>query len=125
MSVKMDVVSRIRAALAGIRMAPRDERELQDAIARRLEAEGLTFEREVETGAGPVDFVVELTIAVEVKIAGGGIAIARQITRYMQSEQLTEAVLVTLRATPLPIDRVATDRGWKPIHVIELWRQCL
>ena len=85
----------IASSLRGLRYAPTGEKELQDWIDGAFTRVGFLFEREVETGAGPVDFVIG-TIAIEVKIKGSPVAITRQLLRYLQTGRKFTAPLVSL-----------------------------
>ncbi len=113
----------IATALQDLRHAPTDEKVLQAWIDAAFTRAGLLFEREVETGTGPVDFVLG-TIAIEVKIKGSPVAITRQLLRYLQTGRFTEAILITTRALSLPAT-LATERGTFPLTVLPLWKQFL
>ncbi|QDT39747.1 hypothetical protein [Stratiformator vulcanicus] len=74
------------------------EREMQDDIERLLRSLLITFERESETGVGPIDFRVG-RIGIECKVAGGPAAVLRQLMRYADVTDLGAIVLVTSRHT--------------------------
>ncbi|HSI86845.1 MAG: hypothetical protein ACAI35_04340 [Candidatus Methylacidiphilales bacterium] len=112
---------RIYKALSAITMQPRSELELHETISKLLTAQGIVHRREVKTNRGTVDFVIG-DIAMEIKIKGGSIDIARQLIRYLQDPQFTSLILVTTKAIKLPITEVETPEGNKPVFVIELWR---
>ncbi len=108
-------------ALSGIRRAPSQEKELHALMGQAFDRAGILFEREVATRSGPVDFVVAGTWALEVKIKGSGLTVARQITRYLEDERFAVGVIVTTKAMVVP---VSMAHG-KPVHVIGLWKNFL
>lgn len=118
------VRAEVMCALVGIHRAPANEKELQQEMARLFEKAGMAFAREVPTGFGPVDFVIN-RVAVEVKVDGSAVRIFRQLARYLRSEVLLGAVLVTTKPVTLPAPHVETVQGNKPIEVVPLWRQFL
>ena len=76
----------------------RAELELQDGIEQVLTAEGIEFEREVSLAKGDkVDFLIEGSIGLEVKVAGGLSGVTRQLHRYAQSDRIASLLLVTTR----------------------------
>lgn len=82
----------IAALLRSKRFVFDDELELQDRIEDVL---GDAARREVTLSAGGrIDFMVG-SIGIEVKIAGSGLSVARQLQGYAQSSELTELILVT------------------------------
>lgn len=99
------------------------EDELQRQIARALEQEGVTFQREYDLGApGRIDFYLpQWNTGLEVKIGGSAAAVLRQLHRY-SSAALDALVLVTRRARQgcLP-DAI----GAMPLHVLVLWEGAL
>lgn len=117
------MTERIQRALQGITRAPASEIELHGQIAACLDAAGIPYEREVSTATGPVDFVVDETIALEVKVKGSAISVSRQVIRYLQDDRFSGAVVVTTKPLAMPLESVPVESGgWKQIHVIELWR---
>lgn len=75
------------------------ELALQDAVGVALAAARIRFQREVALSASSrPDFLVEDSIAVEVKVDGAARTVLRQLTRYLLHESITSAVLVTTRA---------------------------
>lgn len=109
-------VKMVRAALRDLQLAPSSERQLQDAIEERFRRRGLLFEREFETGAGPVDFCVN-GFGVEVKIKGARAALIRQIDRYLGEDSLRGVVVVTTKST---LTRMPVDLRGKPVFVLHL-----
>ena len=110
-------------ALESLRSAPTSEKELQSWMDGAFSRAGILFDREVETGAGPVDFVIG-TIAVEVKTKGSPVVITRQLLRYLRTGRFTEIILVTTKAINLP-PTLETASGAIPVTVVPLWKQFL
>jgi hypothetical protein len=93
------------------------EYDLQAGIAAALEGEGLNVHREVRLGASDrIDVLVD-RVGIEVKVAGSTEAAVRQCTRYLQSDQLDDVILVTSRAR----HQVELDPAL-PIHVHQVLR---
>jgi hypothetical protein len=91
-------MERLIAALRANRYRYANEKELQDGIEQVLERNGVPFKREVRISAGDVvDFLVEGSIALEVKIDGGLSKVTRQLHRYAQQDRVREVLLVTTR----------------------------
>jgi hypothetical protein len=67
------------------------ERELQDAVAAALPDAG----REVELGAGRIDFLTGDGVGIEVKIAGAPPVVLRQLLGYAEDERVRGLLLVT------------------------------
>lgn len=94
------------------------ELELHEAIAEVLRKAGLTFEREVRLSPGSrPDFMVG-PLALEAKVASYTGPVLRQVTRYLQHQQVAGVVLVTTcrrhRLPPTVLGkpaRVALARG--------------
>jgi hypothetical protein len=94
------------------------ERELQDGIARALDAGGFVWHREVRLSAiDVVDFLVD-TVAVEVKVSGSPIEIARQLSRYADSPGVAELLLVTRKSQHAL--RLPDSLAGKPLVVLSL-----
>lgn len=116
----------IKEALASLKRAPRDERQLQEWMAEAFDRAGIGFHAEVPTGAGPVDFVVENVVAVEVKVAGSARQVFRQVQRYLEHlPSLREAVIVATKPMILPAEFVETSHGKRPLAIVALWRNYL
>lgn len=92
------------------------EDELQEGIAAALISGGFEVEREVRLGARERIDVLVGTVGIEVKIAGDGRAVERQLARYAEHACIDELVLVTSRARHRPPDEI----GGKPVHVVSL-----
>lgn len=93
-----------------------DEKQTQVHIAKVLDAGGVAFEREVRlSDRDIVDFMVDGSVAVEVKIKGQRKAIYRQLERYAAHNQVKAVVLVTSVAMTLP-----PEIGGKPATVASL-----
>lgn len=76
------------------------EDHLQAGISTVLTRLGVRHRREACLGpAGRVDFLTDLGLAIEVKIEGSQMAVARQIMRYAERDEVRALLLVTTRAT--------------------------
>lgn len=116
----MSALEDIRRSLGRRRFPLANEFDLQDAIARALEADEIAFERERRLSSKDiVDFFV-CGIAIEVKIKGGKLAIYRQVERYAAHEEVERILLVTSIAMSLPADINGT-----PASVLNLARAWL
>lgn len=76
------------------------EAELQTAIAEMLETEGIAFERERSfSPRDRIDFMLTPTpaLGIEVKVAGSGCDVSRQLWRYAGNEEVESLLLVTTR----------------------------
>lgn len=94
------VAKHIDRILGGHRFRCVNEAELQDAMAKALSRAGLPFERErILEGAGRVDFFLPgpPRIALEVKVDGAWMAVARQVARYAASPDVDEVILASTR----------------------------
>lgn len=121
------MIDAIERALEGRTRSFRDEIALHGEIAAALRAAGIGFEQEVTVpGVGRVDFVIEETIATEVKAQGCGLGPVRQLFRYLEDRRFTMGLLLTCRATPLPVRHFErSDGSTVPVYKIELWRNAL
>lgn len=110
-----DTVTRIIELCRTLRCQTAVEKALQDALEPLLMANFSIVEREVRLGPGDVvDFLVEGSVAVEVKVDGSPMAVTRQLHRYAEHDQVRELVLVTTRAKHRSV--TPTLRG-KPVAV--------
>jgi len=112
-------IEALKVAFRSIVRAPVNEVDLHETLSLCLDRAGILHEREVETATGPVDFVIEGVCAMEVKVAGSGLVVARQLARYLNDERYACGVIVTTKAMQVPVEKI----NGKPIQVIELWRQ--
>lgn len=117
------MIDRIRSALGARRFAVGTEEELQEAIARVLDAEGIPYVREHRLSerdrldfAFPGDDGNKL-VALEVKVDGSLADLRRQLHRYAGDERIDELAVVVNRSRLL--DLPSKLRG-KPVHVISL-----
>ena len=97
-------ISRVAAAIGAVRMpAQPEEYDIHAAIARALEAAGLAYEHEYRLGPRRrIDFRVG-RIGIEVKKGRPASSeLARQLRRYLESDDLDAVIVVTQRATALP-----------------------
>ena len=113
-----DLAEQLRATLTKRRLPAATELALQDAIALAFTAAGIAFDREVHLSAEDrIDFLVEGTVGLEVKISGGLSEVTRQLHRYAQHERIGSLVLVTTRMRHLALMR---EFNAKRIHVLHL-----
>lgn len=116
----MNLSARIIELLTTHRLPLADERLLQQAIGDVFEVGALDFEREVRLAPGDIiDFMVEGSVAVEVKIKGSRRAIYRQLERYCGHDAVASIVLATNVPMALPLEIngkptaiAALGRGW-------------
>lgn len=115
------MIEAIRSALTGLKVMPDNEKRLQEWIAERLTACGISFKREVRCGKGLVDFVVG-RMAVEVKTAGSELMVVRQLLGYLEDRRFTCGLIISTK----PMRAIGNlTKLKKPIHKIELWSQFL
>jgi hypothetical protein len=101
--------------LAAHRFRYADENQLQEGIAAALATAGFAAEREVRLNARDrIDLLVG-RVGVEVKIAGSGEALLRQVRRYTESDLVDGIVVVTAKVRHL---RLPTVLNGKPIEVL-------
>lgn len=87
-------------ALRSVRFRYSSEEDLQLGIDRLFRERGIVYEREVRLDSHcRIDFMVEGSIGIEVKIDGSAEELGRQILRYLQHDRVSEIVVVTTRAT--------------------------
>ena len=90
----------VRSLLRASTFAYRSEAELQAGISQALTQAGIEHRREVDLGpAGRVDLLTAGGLAIEAKIDGSPAAIARQVIRYAQRDEVRALLVVTTRAT--------------------------
>jgi len=93
----------------------RQEHDIQNGIEQVLIEHGLTYRREVALSPGSrPDFLIE-GVAVEVKVAGPVLAVARQLQRYAQEPAVVSILLVSTRNQHAGLDR--TELAGKPVRV--------
>lgn len=111
MSERLD---KVIAALRSYKFRFRNEAELQNGIARVLEQEGISFERERPLGRDRVDFFAA-GIAIEIKIDSSLAEVTRQLHRYSQHPDVLEVLLVTCRMLH---DRMPDKMSDKDVKVV-------
>lgn len=110
-------------ALRGFRYLYSNERELQLGVARALKAKGIPFVREKDLGraGGTIDFMVG-RVGIEVKIKGSPSAVARQLMRYCECDEVEEIILFTGAAR---LGALPTALRGKRLLVVTLWASML
>jgi hypothetical protein len=93
----------LRDLLAGHQFACRTESQLQAAIEKCLQQNGIAYKREFRlTEKDRPDFMVG-KVAIEIKIDGSCSEVTRQIHRYSQHPDVEEILLITTCAKHLRI----------------------
>lgn len=111
-----DVVERIRALCQNLRTQTSTEKVLQDALEPLLQKTFSSVIREARLDeTDVVDFLIEGTVALEVKVDGSPMAVTRQMMRYLDHDGVKRLVLVTTRRKHV-VDVPGTLRG-KPVDV--------
>jgi hypothetical protein len=101
------------------RYAAGDEASFQRGIEIALDATLFAFEREVVLGPrARIDFLVDGSIGIEIKIDGATASVSRQLARYARHSRICGLILVTTRTKHLELDGIAI--GEKPVRV--LWQ---
>ena len=112
-------IDRVIAALSAVRVpAQPEEYDIHAAVARALTEAGLEYEHEYRLGPRRrIDFKVG-RIGIEVKKGRPASSeLAKQLRRYLASDELDAMVVVTQRVTHVP----ASISG-KPVRLISLNR---
>ncbi len=112
-------LARVEAALASVRMpAQPEEYDIHAAVAAALAEAGLEYEHEYLLGPRcRIDFRVG-RVGIEVKKGRPATSdLTRQLRRYLESDALDGAVVVTQRVTALP-DIICG----KPVRLVSLNR---
>ncbi len=98
-----------------------DEATLQHDIAAHLAAHEVAFEKEARLSPGErIDFLVQETIGIEVKIKESTRRIYRQLERYAKIERVESLILVSCTAMGLP-----PSIGGKPVYIVNVGRTFL
>lgn len=96
-----------------------DEAELQECISEALFKAKVEHEREARLNERDrIDFLTAAGVGVEVKTKGSVTTIARQLSRYTESDKVTALMLVTTRATHRA--RLPDELHGKPLFVLTL-----
>jgi len=96
-----------------------DEEELQCCISEALFKYGVEHQREVRLNdRDRIDFLTTAGVGIEVKTKGSPTQIARQLSRYTESEQVKELLLITTKATHRA--RLPDELHGKPLYVLTL-----
>ena len=114
-------MTRIIAALSSVRMpAQPEERDIHAAVAEALAGAGLEYAHEYRLGPrNRIDFLVG-RVGIEVKKGRPAASrLVAQLRRYLESDALDGAIVVTQRATALPdticgkpVCQVSLNRLW-------------
>ena len=113
------IIDRVAAALSAVRMpAQPEDYDIHGAIAEALAAAGLEYEHEYRLGPRRrIDFRVG-RIGIEVKKGRpASSALAAQLRKYLESDELDAVIVVTQRVT-----RVPNAIDGKPVRLLSLNR---
>lgn len=111
-------------ALSGHRFRFSTERDLQDGVAKVLDAAGIVFKKEHRLDdKGIIDFwIPEGRVGIECKIKGTLPDVTRQLFRYSESDQVDVLVLVTSRSK---LGELPEEMNGVGIWVKPLWKTFL
>lgn len=111
--------TKIYEAISRARFNLSSEKDVQNGIESILKMSKphiKIYQREYELDKfSRIDFLVDNTVGIEVKIKGTKKAIYKQLLRYMQFDTIDELILVTSKTLGLP----ATLNN-KPLYVINI-----
>lgn len=113
------MISALNKKLRSMRLTHGSEIDLQDAIARVLVAEHVSFEREAVLSAeSRIDFLTHAGDGIEVKVDGSTAQVTRQLHRYAQSPLVVSILLVTTRMRHLHVPRSLGGKAIEVCHLI-------
>lgn len=94
--IKGIVISGIVDLIAQYRFRFSSEVQLHEGISKVLDVAGISYRREVRIDEhNRLDFLIDGGLVIEVKIAGSGAELLRQVHRYAQEEIVTGIIVVT------------------------------
>lgn len=95
----------VHQLLKRYRFSVDNEKRTQADIENVLTRAQVPFVRECNLGdAGVIDFMIDDTIGIEVKIKGSKMSMYRQCKRYCETGRFQHLILATLTAITLPAD---------------------
>lgn len=120
MSINTDLVNKLIHAIHRSKVSLTDEKMTQVQVAEILRENEIPYVREHRlSGEDIVDFLIDDTLAVEIKLKGQKRAIFRQLKRYATHDQVKGIILLTGISMGLPeeIEGKPTyigslSRGW-------------
>ncbi len=96
------------------------EVRLQDGIAACLTDHGFAFVRERRlTNADVIDFLVDGSVGLEVKVDGSLSEVTRQLHRYAQSDCVKEILLITTRSKHRALASLFAGKPVRVLHLIQ------
>lgn len=117
-TVAVNTAEELIGLIEGRKWVCHDESDFQMAMEFMLDAAGVTFQREVPLGQkSRIDFVVDHTIGLELKMVGRETPIASQLARYAGDPRFTELVLATTSARLAAGLKYLRRLGGKPFHI--------
>lgn len=122
-----ELVQRVATALSGKTRSFGNEIRLHQEISAALTAAGIEHQREVLAIGGRIDFVIERTAVMEVKISSTrGTGPLHQLGGYLEDPRFTLGILLSVRPSSQWTDRWRTEDGRSvPIHYLDLWKNAL
>ena len=76
-----------------------DEKQLQDELEKLFIANNISYEREVDLSPQDrIDFLVDSSIGIEVKVDSTWTQVSKQLQRYLKSDRLSCVILITTRS---------------------------
>ena len=112
------MIERVLAALSGTYFRFSDEETLQDGIESVLIDAAIPYEREFHlSGRDRLDFLVDGSIAIEVKIKGTTPELTRQLHRYAADPRVQAIIVVTSRMRLAMQPPVLQGT---PLHIVSL-----
>lgn len=113
----MNAAAQVAEAIRQHRFRYSSEEMLQEGLAGALTDAGFAVEREVRLNRWDrIDLMVG-RVGVEVKVAGRAADLARQVERYLQSDQLDGLVVVSSRVGHVGVHG---EFAGKPVSVVTL-----
>lgn len=107
----------VTSLLESLPMSMGNEKQMQQAVARALIQAGIPFEPEVILSPKDrIDFLLSGGIGIEVKNAGSYSAVALQLLRYAEADQVESLILLTSRAAHRQLHGLANQFNI-PVHV--------
>ena len=100
-----------------------NEMVLQESIEFILKGKPLPHVREKPIKGGIIDFLVG-TVGLECKVKSSKGAVMRQLSKYAESEEVTELLLVTTVASHRALDGITLQGKPVRVHWISPLRAC-
>lgn len=118
-STPSELTQLVATMLRGHTFRYENEKMLQHGIEEALTGLPVTPEFRID-GRSRIDFIVELspfTIGIEIKVSSSPAEVARQLRRYLKSDQIDGIVLMTTRRRHRKLEKETFE---KPMEVVWL-----